>query len=734
MVTVRPRALSIFHQVVNVVSPAQFTPGVAFRGGASGDSVQSFSLDLTDSPTTARRCIRMHVWLRAEYSRRISGQLEFFWREDPLDDTPAAGVIWMISQVDPGRSLPARLPTGSSDERGISRFSINDEGAYELAIQENGREWVIPFTIAYAANEEAPIAGSGPANQQSTDSGATDSAGAGGGGVEFISVIRPIGDDDAISMISMDQIRMEPGNSPTPRHQAQATYTRGQRLTDDFGTLDMIVEREMSGGLSVIATGLDRVRGRWVAVKSIRSDFAEVIRDERWQRLQASFTDASLQSVGSWPHPNLLSVEDVTQIKGQTAQVLAYAEQGSLRELLMAAQRESSRLPLGTALSLAQQIAAGMVALHSPAPELMQTQPVVHSDLKPENILLSSDGRALIADIGSLLAFQWLQEDSQAAGQQSQEEPAYEQTSLRRIVGTPAYMAPERWQARQFALPSDVYAFGLLLSELIAGRHALLDLDQPHTLEQWRVAHERNFPRPLEALDAQLPEQLQRLYQQMLAKRPEDRPSMAEALAMLQEIARSLGIEVYAPNDLLSPTGEATVAFWFRWAAVYMRFERYSEALVRAEAALRVAPRNPAAVRLLAAILAELGRYVDAVAACALALEVVAPEEGRERGLILGQLGAALSSLERDSEAEAAFAETTALMPIDADAWFNRAINAGKWTTAERAEGRVEAARTQVEAGLAHIEQALQLNPDHPHYRQLEQALLQMMEELRGQG
>lgn len=518
----------------------------------------------------------------------------------------------------------------------------------------------------------------------------------------------------------------------------------GQRLTDGVN-VDVLVERVASGGFGEVAMGQNRVdEGRWSAIKVLRADLltrqglqpGSAAYAKAEARLHASFLQEALTWLGLWPHLNLLTAQFVTQINGQLMLVLDFAEQGSLRDLFISVHAQGGWFTLDIALDLAQQIATGLVALHTPAPDLLRAEPIVHRDLKPENILLSHR-IARITDFGLARAV------TQATQVYHSQRGA--------VLGTPAYMAPEQWlDASQASQPADAYAFGLLVCELITGHHPLLSLDQRHTLEQWQSAHLTGQPTLLHQLgaavftserasrDAVWGErhraalgQVDALVARLLTKLPAARPTLVEALKGLRTAAEVLGERgPYTPGTV-SPTEEHRRIFWQGWADAFKSFGLYEEALPRIERALTLAPQHPAVLTTYAATLARLRRVEEALEVAQQALAQTSADDQPRRAMRLNNIGNYLNQMRRYAEAEAAFAEALRLDPTHANAWHNRACNAGMWA---EAEGQVEAAQTQAEAGLAYSAEALRLNPDHTSYSKVAQALLQLREELGRQG
>ncbi len=351
---------------------------------------------------------------------------------------------------------------------------------------------------------------------------------------------------------------------------ASSYFYVGQRLTD-YASIDLLVKRVAFGGFGEVALGVDQMDGRWQAIKVLRSDLFTTLgnagdvaaQQEREARLRAGFLREALTWRGLWSHPNVLQAQFVTEINGQLMLVLDYAEEGSLRDLFLHAQRQGGWLTPTAALHLAQQIAAGLVELHTPRPDLLRDQPIVHRDLKPENILLDAYGYAMITDFGLAKAVQEattpasatvahaesqrMRQDARGATTTATEtllsagelratlsalisaDPAAEasmagasgdapanqpaaapirgtatqayRTQQGVAMGTPAYMAPEQWlDAAAAERPADAYAFGVLLVELFTGEHPLLPLTRPHALDGWRLAHLTTTPRTLTEL------------------------------------------------------------------------------------------------------------------------------------------------------------------------------------------------------------------------------------------
>ena len=510
---------------------------------------------------------------------------------------------------------------------------------------------------------------------------------------------------------------------------------------------DTVVDRVEYGGFGVIAFGPNRLRdGRITAYKTLRRDLLEDA------ETHASFVRECLLWVGLWGHANVVVAYAVLEMGDAINQrpflALEYAKYGSARALLQTAQqRPGGRLPLEAGLLLAQHIAAGLAYLHQPDPAYLRPKPTVHRDLKPENVLIMEDGRAVITDLGLakaveespfalalLLSHRGLDQQS-LQGRQAEEaillggDEATHTTSLHTAggvaLGTIPYMAPEQWEdARYAGAPADIYALGIMLSEILAGRHALLDLNQPHSQADWRRAHSDPHPRPIRDVAPEVPAVIETIYQRCLAADPDSRPSADQVLAALQTGARAVGVEAYDAPELAPHTLFNEFVHWHQWSNAYYHFELYNEALARNDRALPIA-RQLAAERpdVLPATLLTRGTILKGLGTQALEAGKLAeaaewdrqaeaayqeslmtrppastPEGARGRSFVWNQIGAFNNERERYAYAEDAYARAIALKPDKADTYFNRSKNQAEWGLDEARHGRRD-------TGIEHLRQ-----------------------------
>jgi tetratricopeptide (TPR) repeat protein len=184
------------------------------------------------------------------------------------------------------------------------------------------------------------------------------------------------------------------------------------------------------GGMGAVYQAWDNELGVQVALKVIRPDLAELGSEP--ERL----FKRELLLARQVTHKNVIRIHDLGEVSGTKYISMPYVEGADLATVL----RERRTLPIAEALHVAKQIAAGLSAAHEAG--------VVHRDLKPANVLISGD-LAIITDFGvaySLLA-----------------------PSEGGIVGTLRYMAPEQARGATVDHRTDIYAFGLILHEMLAG-------------------------------------------------------------------------------------------------------------------------------------------------------------------------------------------------------------------------------------------------------------------------
>jgi serine/threonine-protein kinase len=205
---------------------------------------------------------------------------------------------------------------------------------------------------------------------------------------------------------------------------------------------------------------------REVALKVLPETFA-ADPDRRARFTRESHVLASLN------HPNIAAIHGLEESEGITALVLELVEGPTLAERLRDASRlgpEGAGLPVDDALKIAVQIADALEAAHEKG--------IVHRDLKPANIKLTPDERVKVLDFGLAKAL-GPAEGGQGEGARSFDVDAPSSPTmtamasrLGMIIGTAAYMSPEQAKGKAVDKRADIWAFGCVLYEMLAGRRA----------------------------------------------------------------------------------------------------------------------------------------------------------------------------------------------------------------------------------------------------------------------
>jgi len=253
-------------------------------------------------------------------------------------------------------------------------------------------------------------------------------------------------------------------------------------------------ERIGAGGMSEVWRAEDEVLGRPVAVKALAVPLAAdpVLRAATWREARAAAKLA---------HPNVTQVYDYGEAPMPGGAVLPYLVMELVDGESLADRLRSGPLPWPEAARIGAQVAAALSAAHGLG--------IVHRDIKPGNVMLTAGG-AKVLDFGIAA----LAGGSDIDGG--------------RIVGTPAYAAPERLRSAPVAPPSDVYALGALLYEVLTGH-------PPVPATTWRDASEAHRSAvPVAPLDVPgLPRRVARLCLACLDPDPAERPAAAELAAGL---------------------------------------------------------------------------------------------------------------------------------------------------------------------------------------------------------
>jgi formylglycine-generating enzyme required for sulfatase activity/predicted Ser/Thr protein kinase len=272
----------------------------------------------------------------------------------------------------------------------------------------------------------------------------------------------------------------------------------------------------LGGGMSHVYRGRDTVIGRPVVVK-ILTEMSNGDPEARARFLQEARLAGNIQ------HENIVSVFDYGEHGGRPYLVMEYLKGENLRDAI-----RGGRLGgLEDRLRITQDIASALEYVHA--------QGIVHRDIKPENVHIDAKGRVKLMDFGIAKAAD------------------LSLTKAGMAMGTPFYMAPEQVQGRPTTPLVDIYAFGLLLYEVLTGVRGV----NGDTMEAlfYQILNVTLDPQTM--ANAGAPPAVSELVLRCTAKRPEDRPqSFAAVIEQLRAVRAGFGA---APRTLAMPATAAPV-------------------------------------------------------------------------------------------------------------------------------------------------------------------------------
>ncbi len=295
-------------------------------------------------------------------------------------------------------------------------------------------------------------------------------------------------------------------------------------------------ERLGGGGMGMLYRATDLKLGRAVAIKLLAR---HLVSDET---AKARFLREA-RAASALDHPNVATVYEVAEADGELFIAMALYEGQTLQQRL-----EKGRLPVDEAMGILRQVLLGLEAAHGAG--------IVHRDIKPANVLVTRGGTVKILDFGLAK----LVSDAQAQTM----------TEMGRAMGTVLYMSPEQLRGQAVDSRSDLWSFGVLAYELLAGTSPFQTESSAATVA--RILNDE--PLSLATVPG-VPEWLAQLVSELLRKNPAERPQNAsEVLRRLggSDAARSLPVKPWpvaeSSGPLTSapagvPTEPARSASWF---------------------------------------------------------------------------------------------------------------------------------------------------------------------------
>jgi len=283
------------------------------------------------------------------------------------------------------------------------------------------------------------------------------------------------------------------------------------RLGDDLG----------AGGTARVFRAVDERLGRAVAVKLLDSRIAASADPSGRERFLKE-----CRTLAGFSHPGAVLVFDAGEDDGDLFLVMELVEGDTLAHRLA----HGGPLSVAESVRIASKILGVLAAAHSAG--------IVHRDVKPANILLGGAGMVKLADFGIAKRFDDIEESV---------------TSTGFVVGTPRYLAPEQAMGESVTPATDVYAVGVLLYEMLAGRPPFVG-DSAVAIA---VAQQASVAPDIRTVRPDVPNTVATAIAGSLALDPAQRPASAAQLEVALRGAPENSVEVVSAHTMLMPDGRA---------------------------------------------------------------------------------------------------------------------------------------------------------------------------------
>ncbi|NBC66132.1 MAG: protein kinase [Bacteroidetes bacterium] len=275
-----------------------------------------------------------------------------------------------------------------------------------------------------------------------------------------------------------------------------------------------ILEKIGEGGMGVVYKAQDTKLDRTVALKFLPPHLTKSKKDRKRFLREA-------KSAAALNHPNICTIHAVEEHEGKDFISMEYIDGQTLRENL-----ESGKITFDSALEYAVQIAEALSKAHDKG--------IIHRDIKPGNIMIDANNQVKVMDFG--------------LAKMTNSAPI---TQTGATVGTMAYMAPEQIEGKQIDPRADLFSFGVVLYEMLAGERPFQG--QYDAALSYAIVNEE--PIPIEDYFPKAPQKLIEFFDRILAKNPDKRiESAAAARNLLEDIKESSGSNLQRTQKTMAAT------------------------------------------------------------------------------------------------------------------------------------------------------------------------------------
>ena len=275
------------------------------------------------------------------------------------------------------------------------------------------------------------------------------------------------------------------------------------------------------GGMGEVYLAKDSKLDRKVALKILPPEFAaDKVRMNRFIR--------EAKSASALNHPNIITIYEIGKSEDTHFIATEFIDGKTLNELV-----KSRSLNLKTALEIAVQMASALDEAHSAG--------IVHRDIKPDNVMIRGNGLVKVLDFGIAKLVALANEESETIIQFPNNPPAaitnHQSTGPGTIIGTADYMSPEQAKGKEIDARTDIFSFGVVLYEMMAGNLPF----EGETAVEMISAILKDEPKPL---NSEIPSEISKIITKCLRKNRDERyQTIKDAGNDLKDAKQKLDLE-----------------------------------------------------------------------------------------------------------------------------------------------------------------------------------------------